>query len=46
VIGLLGVLVFIAANVIGHVVVGLLDEGSLRAWWTADQPPARYRKGA
>jgi hypothetical protein len=46
VIGLVIMLAFIAANVVGHVLLGLYDERSFRAWWTTDQPPARYRKGA
>ena len=41
--GLIAVLAFLAVNVIGHVVIGLVDERSLRAWWTATEPPERYR---
>lgn len=44
-VGLLVVIGFIVVNVVGHVLLGLYDEGSLKAWWTTDRPPSRYRKG-
>ena len=41
--GLIAVLAFLGLNVVGHVVIGRLEEGSVRAWWRATEPPRRYR---